>query len=268
MEEDVQLESDNCERSSGVKLERNISVSEFSCSCCYDILVNPTTLKCGHSFCRHCLALWWVSSKKTECPKCSDKWEGCPKVNILLRDVIEKLFPDTIKEKYEAVEQNIDIVRALQVFNQYGNEQNQLCSREKQANHQRHYGFFFIVLFIFGKVAIMLLLYHWCYRESEHDFLVHKPVIKWTPEEVVLWLEQLGPWTSHYKDRFLSGRVNGRLLLTLAEDEFSKEPYSIESTSHRKAIIMELERVKTLGVKPPQDFWEYMVKHFVHCHMM
>lgn len=62
-----------------------ISVSEFSCHCCYDILVNPTTLNCGHSFCRHCLALWWVSSKKTECPECRDKWEGFPKVNILLR---------------------------------------------------------------------------------------------------------------------------------------------------------------------------------------
>ncbi|XP_044160793.1 bifunctional apoptosis regulator-like isoform X2 [Bufo gargarizans] len=251
MEEDVQLESDNCERSSGVKLDRNISVSEFSCNCCYDILVNPTTLKCGHSFCRHCLALWWLSSKKTECPVCSDKWEECPKVNMLLREVIKKLFPDTIKEKYEAVEQNIDIVRALQVFNQYGNEQNQLSSREKQANHQRDGGDHLIT--ILTGVAIMLLLCHWSYRESEHDFSVHKPVIKCTPEEVVLWLEQLGPWTSHYKDRFLSGMVNGRLLLTLSEDEFSKEPYSIESSSHRKSIIMELERVKTLGVKLPQN---------------
>lgn len=117
MEEDVKLENANSEDSPGVKLDRNISVSEFSCNCCYDILVNPTTLNCGHSFCRHCLALWWVSSKKTECPECRDKWEGFPKVNILLRDVIEKLFPDTIKEKYEDLEQNTEIARALQAFN-------------------------------------------------------------------------------------------------------------------------------------------------------
>lgn len=64
---------------------RQISVSEFLCHCCYDILVNPTTLNCGHSFCRHCLALWWASSKKNECPECREKWEGFPKVNILLR---------------------------------------------------------------------------------------------------------------------------------------------------------------------------------------
>uniref|UniRef100_A0A8C8TX33 Bifunctional apoptosis regulator n=1 Tax=Peromyscus maniculatus bairdii TaxID=230844 RepID=A0A8C8TX33_PERMB len=109
-----------------------ISVSEFSCHCCYDTLVNPTTLNCGHSFCRHCLALWWMSSKKTECPECREKWEGFPKVNILLR-----------------------------------------------------------------------------------------------------------------------------LLLTLTEEEFSRAPYTIENRSHRRVILMELERVRTLGVKPPQNLWEY-----------
>lgn len=62
-----------------------ISENEFSCHCCYDILVNPTTLTCGHNFCRHCLALWWESSQKNECPECREKWEGFPKINILLR---------------------------------------------------------------------------------------------------------------------------------------------------------------------------------------
>lgn len=41
-----------------------------------------------------------------------------------------------------------------------------------------------------------------------------------------------------------------------------KEPYSIENSNHRKAIMAELERVKTLGVKPPQNLWEYKV-HFI-----
>lgn len=63
----------------------SISENEFLCHCCYDILVNPTTLTCGHNFCRHCLALWWESSRKNECPECREKWEGFPKVNILLR---------------------------------------------------------------------------------------------------------------------------------------------------------------------------------------
>ncbi|XP_038618738.1 bifunctional apoptosis regulator [Tachyglossus aculeatus] len=234
-----------------------ISVNEFSCHCCYDILVNPTTLNCGHSFCRHCLALWWVSSKKTECPECREKWEGFPKVNILLRDAIEKLFPDAIKQRIEDIQQNSDVVHSLAAFQKYGNNQISVAPNSGRANQQRGGGFFSGVLTALTGVAVVLLVYHWSSRESEHDLLVHKSVAKWTAEEVILWLEQLGPWASLYKEKFLSERVNGRLLLTLTDEEFSKIPYSIENSSHRKAILMELERVKALGVKPPQNLWEY-----------
>lgn len=73
------------ESSQSMPSTTNISEHEFSCHCCYDILVNPTTLTCGHNFCRHCLALWWESSHKNECPECREKWAGFPKINILLR---------------------------------------------------------------------------------------------------------------------------------------------------------------------------------------
>nr|XP_033770981.1 bifunctional apoptosis regulator [Geotrypetes seraphini]XP_033770982.1 bifunctional apoptosis regulator [Geotrypetes seraphini]XP_033770983.1 bifunctional apoptosis regulator [Geotrypetes seraphini] len=239
-------------------ISRQISASEFSCHCCYDILVNPTTLNCGHSFCRHCLALWWQSSKKTECPECREKWEGFPKVNILLRNSVETLFPDAIQKRKDDIQRDCDITQSLLTFQKFGNGLTQVTPSTEGVNQQQQVGGFFSgVLSALTGVAVVLLVYHWSSRESEHDLLVHKPVAKWTAEEVVLWLEQLGPWASHYKDRFLSERVNGRLLLTLAEEEFSKVPYSIENNSHRKAIIMELERVKMLGVKPPQNLWEY-----------
>ncbi|XP_059887762.1 bifunctional apoptosis regulator isoform X1 [Delphinus delphis] len=234
-----------------------ISVREFSCHCCYDILVNPTTLNCGHSFCRHCLALWWASSKKTECPECREKWEGFPKVNILLRDAIEKLFPDAIRMRSEDIQQNNDVVQSLAAFQKYGNDKILSAPNTGRVNQQRGGGFFSGVLTALTGVAVVLLVYHWSSRESEHDLLVHKTVATWTAEEVVLWLEQLGPWASLYRDRFLSERVNGRLLLTLTEEEFSRAPYTIENSSHRRAILMELERVKALGVKPPQNLWEY-----------
>uniref|UniRef100_A0A452EK92 Bifunctional apoptosis regulator n=1 Tax=Capra hircus TaxID=9925 RepID=A0A452EK92_CAPHI len=234
-----------------------ISINEFSCHCCYDILVNPTTLNCGHSFCRHCLALWWASSKKTECPECREKWEGFPKVNILLRDAVEKLFPDAIRMRFEDIQQNNDIVQSLAAFQKFGNDQTPSAPHTGRGNQHRGGGFYSGVLTALTGVAVVLLVYHWSSRESERHLLVHKAVARWTAEEVVLWLEQLGPWASLYRDRFLSERVNGRLLLTLTEEEFSKAPYTIESSSHRRAILMELERVKALGVKPPQNLWEY-----------
>ena len=67
-------------------LERSVSASEdFLCSCCYDLMVQPTTLQCGHSFCRLCIANWYFTSKKMECPQCRSPWTGNPQVNITLR---------------------------------------------------------------------------------------------------------------------------------------------------------------------------------------
>ncbi|XP_048723710.1 bifunctional apoptosis regulator isoform X2 [Lepidochelys kempii] len=260
MEEDVKLQRENeklkVKADAAPEISRLISVSEFSCHCCYDILVNPTTLNCGHSFCRHCLALWWVSSKKNECPECREKWEGFPKVNILLRDAIEKLFPDAIAQRKEDIQQNSNVAHSLAAFQKHGNDQISAPPNVRRIN-PRGGGFFSGVLTALTCVAVVLLGYHWSSREYEDDLLVHKPVAKWTPEEVILWLEQLGPWASLYRDRFLLERVNGRLLLTITDEDFTKTPYHIENSSHRKAIIMELERVKTLGVKPPQNLWEY-----------
>eukprot|EP00062_Callorhinchus_milii_P020458 gi/632976139/ref/XP_007904630.1/ PREDICTED: bifunctional apoptosis regulator isoform X2 [Callorhinchus milii] len=236
-----------------------LSATEFSCHCCYDILVNPTTLNCGHSFCRHCLALWWDASRKTECPECREKWEGFPKVNIVLRDAVEKLFPDDVKRRQEETQNNLKISNSLSAFQKYGNEQS-----ARPLNHtgewRRGGGFFSGVLTALTCVAVMFLVYHWS-RESEQDLLVHKPVTKWTANEVTLWLEQLGQWASVYKERFLEEEVNGRLLLTLGEEEFSKPPFNIENELHRKAIHMALDSVKALGVKPPQNLWEYKAMH-------
>lgn len=72
--------------SSNPQMDRSLSASEdFLCSCCYDLMVQPTTLTCGHSFCRLCIAQWYMSSKKSECPQCRSTWTGNPQVNITLR---------------------------------------------------------------------------------------------------------------------------------------------------------------------------------------
>lgn len=231
-----------------------LSANEFSCHCCYEILVNPTTLNCGHSFCRHCLALWWDASRKTECPECREKWEGFPKVNIVLRDAVEKLFPDDVIRRRMETQNDIKISHSILAFEKFGSEQSRVVDHSGQ--WRRGGGFFSGVLTSLTCAAVVLLVYLWS-RETEQDHLVHKPVMKWTAKEVAVWLEQLGQWTTVYKDRFLEEKVNGRLLLTLGEEEFSKPPFNIERELHRKVILMELDNVKTLGVKPPQNLWEY-----------
>lgn len=46
----------------------------------------------------------------------------------------------------------------------------------------------------------------------------------------------------------------------LGEEELLKPPYNIENQAHRRAVLAELDRIKLLGVKPPQNLWEYKVK--------
>ncbi len=65
------------------------------CAVCAEVLVDPCTLHCGHSFCQLCLAsIWKNSSNKSplhlECPACRQPWVNFPGVNIQLRFVIIK----------------------------------------------------------------------------------------------------------------------------------------------------------------------------------
>ena len=60
-------------------------LDELTCACCYDILREPTTLTCGHTFCRSCIATWYLQSKQTLCPECRQKFYGVPQINIMIR---------------------------------------------------------------------------------------------------------------------------------------------------------------------------------------
>uniref|UniRef100_A0A9J7X2P3 RING-type domain-containing protein n=1 Tax=Cyprinus carpio carpio TaxID=630221 RepID=A0A9J7X2P3_CYPCA len=81
-DESITIESDLSELDEDME---ELAAPEFTCHCCYDVLVDPTTLNCGHSFCRHCLAEWLHSSRRNECPECRERWQGFPRINILLR---------------------------------------------------------------------------------------------------------------------------------------------------------------------------------------
>uniref|UniRef100_A0A1A8QV56 Bifunctional apoptosis regulator n=1 Tax=Nothobranchius pienaari TaxID=704102 RepID=A0A1A8QV56_9TELE len=232
----------------------NISEQEFSCHCCYDILVSPTTLTCGHNFCRHCLALWWESSHKHECPECREKWEGFPKINILLRDATEKLFREVVERRRAEIQENPKVSRSLLAFQRYGDS----LGRPKANQHKGASFFFSGVLTALTCVAVVVLVFHWGSGVLEqHDLLISKPVAHWTSEEVLCWLEDLGPWTEPYRKPFQQENVNGRLLLMLGEEELLKSPFNVENPAHRRAVVAELERIKALGVKPPQNLWEY-----------
>ncbi|KAM9501051.1 E3 ubiquitin/ISG15 ligase TRIM25-like [Clarias gariepinus] len=69
---------------------------QFNCSICLDLIKNPVTLQCGHSFCMKCInACWDQEDQKVvySCPQCRQTFTPRPAVskNTMLADIVETL---------------------------------------------------------------------------------------------------------------------------------------------------------------------------------
>ncbi|XP_076868279.1 E3 ubiquitin-protein ligase TRIM39-like isoform X2 [Brachyhypopomus gauderio] len=66
-----------------------MSISEYmKCSICMDMLVEPVTSVCGHTFCKECMS-HHLNSNWT-CPLCKSNVSTCPAVNIVLKELLEE----------------------------------------------------------------------------------------------------------------------------------------------------------------------------------
>ncbi len=67
------------------------------CPICCDIMVEPTSLQCGHSYCTTCLQMLSVSrvGPSYRCPECNQvvSKAASPDVNIVIRTFIGNTFP-------------------------------------------------------------------------------------------------------------------------------------------------------------------------------
>lgn len=76
----------------------NISVDkeQFCCSVCLDVLWEPVTIPCGHSYCMECIKGYWRKCDLKEeysCPQCRRTFSPRPALfrNTMLADIVEKL---------------------------------------------------------------------------------------------------------------------------------------------------------------------------------
>ncbi|KAM4605184.1 tripartite motif-containing protein 16-like [Polymixia lowei] len=76
----------------GIQMDR----SKFCCSICLDILRDPVTIPCGHSYCRDCIKNCWDEEDQKgihSCPQCRQTFTPRPAVvkSTMLAELVEEL---------------------------------------------------------------------------------------------------------------------------------------------------------------------------------
>ncbi|XP_047241148.1 tripartite motif-containing protein 16-like [Girardinichthys multiradiatus] len=76
--------------------QRGVQLESISCSICLDLLKDPVTIPCGHSYCMNCIKEHWDGEDQKRihsCPQCRKTFKPRPVLqkNIMLAELVEDL---------------------------------------------------------------------------------------------------------------------------------------------------------------------------------
>ncbi|TRY86282.1 hypothetical protein DNTS_031520 [Danionella cerebrum] len=74
----------------------SLDMDQFTCSICLELLKDPVTIPCGHSYCMDCITDCWKEEdqeKVYSCPQCRQSFAPRPALNknVMFAEVVEEL---------------------------------------------------------------------------------------------------------------------------------------------------------------------------------
>ncbi|XP_061694887.1 tripartite motif-containing protein 16-like protein [Syngnathoides biaculeatus] len=83
----------------------SIEQDQFTCSVCLEVLRDPVTIPCGHSYCLSCIEDYWgrgnPQKAQYSCPQCRQEFKPRPLLNrnTVLGELVEKFVRSGVREK-------------------------------------------------------------------------------------------------------------------------------------------------------------------------
>ncbi|XP_047144404.1 bifunctional apoptosis regulator isoform X1 [Hydra vulgaris] len=225
----------------------SLTEEDFKCSICFEILLEPTTLTCGHSCCRFCLAQWWITSRKSNCPECREVWQGLPKVNVTLRNTVNSLFGDIVEIRKTSLINNQNYHETIAKFEQLKKEKNERVGIWR-------YGYLFAAVVV--AVFVIIFVGIQSFKGTSRNDLMLKSIYDWSPEDVGYWFGELGPWAKGTFDKkIIEAGIDGSLLMKLTDADL--QDFKMNISLHRRITLEAIKKLKKELQNQQTGLWEF-----------
>ncbi|XP_029930132.1 tripartite motif-containing protein 16-like protein [Myripristis murdjan] len=116
--------------------------AKFCCSICLDLLKDPVTIPCGHSYCLSCIKRYWDGEEQREihrCPQCRQTFTPRPVLgkNTMLAEIVEEMKKTGLQAHHLQPHYDAAPLKKHKLVEATVQFQENICSRSRQKIQQR-----------------------------------------------------------------------------------------------------------------------------------